>query len=190
MGVCHPALQWALSEETISVKILVMCVINSSRHKTCFIWGCIHSMFVSKGLTRSYLARSGFDTACEYNPVRNTFYDVNYIYSTVVKVLNNLSDLEVQAKVDNCQSFEVGSVVEVPRAGQRPRYGVIRWIGTFPTVRGKVFAGLELVKTAVSCLAPLIILLFTQNVSPLLIRLNPLCVAPYTDQIGKNYIIV
>ena len=26
----------------------------------CFVWGCIHSLFVSKVLTRSYLGRSGF----------------------------------------------------------------------------------------------------------------------------------
>ena len=105
-----------------------------------------------------------------------------------MKVVNNLSDLEVQAEVDNLQSFEVGSVVEVPRARGSPRYGVIRWIGTLATVGGEVVAGLELVKTAVSCLAPLIIL-FTQKFSPLLIRLNPVWRA-YTDQIGKNYIIV
>ena len=94
-----------------------------------------------------------------------------------MKVVNNLSDLEVQAEVDNLQSFEVGSVVEIPRARGSPRYGVIRWIGTLATVGGEVVAGLELVKTAVSCLAPLIILLFAQTFSPLLIRLNPLCVA-------------
>ena len=109
--------------------------------------------------------------------MRKTFYDVNYIYSTVVKVLNNLSDLEIQAEVDNPQSFEVGSMVEIPMAQGSPRYGVIRWIGILPTVRDKVVAGVELVKTAVSCLAPLIILLFAQTFSPLLIRLNPLCVA-------------
>ena len=101
-----------------------------------------------------------------------------------MKVLNNLSDLEVQTEVDNPQSFEVGSVVEIPRARGSPRYGVIRWIGTLATVGGEVVAGLELVKTAVSCLAPLIILLFTQKFSPLLIRLNPVWRA-YIDQIGR-----
>ena len=109
--------------------------------------------------------------------MRKTFYDVNYIYSTVVKVLNDLSDLEIEAEVDYPQSFEVGSMVEIPMAEGSPRYGVIRWIGTLPTLRDRVVAGLELVKTAVSCLAPLIILLFAQKFSPLLIRLNPLCVA-------------
>ena len=49
-------------KKTISMKILVLCVINSSRHRNCFVRGYIHSLFVSKALTRSYLARSGFDT--------------------------------------------------------------------------------------------------------------------------------
>ena len=31
-------------------------------NKKCFVRGFIHSLFVSKALTRSYLARSGFDT--------------------------------------------------------------------------------------------------------------------------------
>ena len=60
-------------KKTILRKILVLRVINSSRHRNCFVLGYIHSFFVSKALTRSYLAR-------EYNPVRGTFYDVNYIY--------------------------------------------------------------------------------------------------------------
>ena len=45
---------------TISMKILVLRVINSSRHRKCFVRGYMHSLFVSKALTRSYLARSGF----------------------------------------------------------------------------------------------------------------------------------
>ena len=49
-------------KKTISMKILVLRVINSSRHRNCFVWGYIHSLFVSKALTRSHLARSGFDT--------------------------------------------------------------------------------------------------------------------------------
>ena len=48
--------------KTLSMKILVLRVINSSRHRSCFVRGYIHSLFVSKALTRSYLARSGFDT--------------------------------------------------------------------------------------------------------------------------------
>ena len=49
-------------KKTISLKILVLRVINSLRHRNCFVRGYIHSLFVSKALTRSYLARSGFDT--------------------------------------------------------------------------------------------------------------------------------
>ena len=48
-------------KKTISMKILVLRVINSLRHRNCFVRGYIHSLFVSKALTRSYLARSGFD---------------------------------------------------------------------------------------------------------------------------------
>ena len=51
-----------VKKKTISVKILVLRVINSSRHRNCFVRGYIHSSFVSKALTRSYLARSGFHT--------------------------------------------------------------------------------------------------------------------------------
>ena len=49
-------------KKPISMKILVLRVINSLRHRKCFVRGYIHSLFVSKALTRSYLARSGFDT--------------------------------------------------------------------------------------------------------------------------------
>ena len=49
-------------KKTISMKILVLRVINSSRHRNCFVRGYIHSLIVPKPLTRSYLARSGFDT--------------------------------------------------------------------------------------------------------------------------------
>ena len=49
-------------KKTISMKILVLRVINSSRHRKCSVRGYIHSLFVSKALTRSYLARSGFHT--------------------------------------------------------------------------------------------------------------------------------
>ena len=41
-------------KKTISMKILVLHVINSSRHRNCFVWGYIHSLFVSKALTRSF----------------------------------------------------------------------------------------------------------------------------------------
>ena len=49
-------------KKTISMKILVLHVINSSRHRNCFVRGYIHSLFVWKALPRSYLARSGFHT--------------------------------------------------------------------------------------------------------------------------------
>ena len=69
-------------KKTISVRIVVVCLINSSRHRQCFVRGYIHSLFVSKAITRSYLARSSLDTInLEHNRVRRTFYDVNYIYS-------------------------------------------------------------------------------------------------------------
>ena len=41
-------------KKTISMKILLLRVINSSRHRNCFVRGYIHSLFVSKALTRSY----------------------------------------------------------------------------------------------------------------------------------------
>ena len=49
-------------KKTISMKILVLRVINSLRHRNCFVRGYIHSLFVSKALTRPYLTRSGFST--------------------------------------------------------------------------------------------------------------------------------
>ena len=49
-------------KKTISRKILVLRVINSLGHRNCSVRDYIHSLFVSKALTRSYLARSGFDT--------------------------------------------------------------------------------------------------------------------------------
>ena len=45
---------------TISMKILVLRVINSSRHRKCFVRGYMHWLSLSKALTRSCLARSGF----------------------------------------------------------------------------------------------------------------------------------
>ena len=62
------------------MKILVLRVINSSRHRKCFVRP-MHSLFVSKDLTRSF----GFltQTTRAYNPVRRNFYDVNYIYGSV-----------------------------------------------------------------------------------------------------------
>ena len=49
-------------KKTISMTILVLRVINSSHHRTCFVRGYIHSLFVSKALNHSYLALSGFHT--------------------------------------------------------------------------------------------------------------------------------
>ena len=49
-------------KKTISKKVLVLRVINSSPYRNCFVRGYIHSLFVSKALTRSYLVRSGFHT--------------------------------------------------------------------------------------------------------------------------------
>lgn len=34
---------------------------------------------------------------------------------------------------------------------ERPRYGVIKWMGTLSAVKGKLVAGLELVRTTVLC---------------------------------------
>ena len=49
-------------KKTISMKILLLRAINSSRHRNCFVRGYIHLLFVSKALTLSYLAHSGFHT--------------------------------------------------------------------------------------------------------------------------------
>ena len=59
-------------KKTISVKILVICVINSSRDRLrkCFVRGHI----------RISLVRVLTQTAREYNPIQSTFYDVNYIF--------------------------------------------------------------------------------------------------------------
>ena len=66
--------------------------------------------------------------------------------------LFNLSDLEVQAIAEIPHGFEVGSMVEVPMAHGLPRYGVIKWIGSLPTLKDKLVAGLELVKHTILCL--------------------------------------
>ena len=67
--------------------------------------------------------------------------------------LFNFSDLEARAAVEIPHGFEVGLIVEVPVAQGLPRYGVIKWIGILPDITDKLVAGLELVKTAVLCLA-------------------------------------
>lgn len=63
-----------------------------------------------------------------------------------------MSDLEAQAIAEIPHGFEVGSMVEVPMAQGLPRYGVIKWIGTLPTLKDKLVAGLELVKDKILCL--------------------------------------
>lgn len=63
-----------------------------------------------------------------------------------------MSDLEAQAIAEIPHGFEVGSMVEVPMAQGLPRYGVIKWIGTLPTLKDKLVAGLELVKDTILCL--------------------------------------
>ena len=47
---------------------------------------------------------------------------------------------------DNFYGLEVGSMVEVLRAGGDVIHGVIRWLGNIPQVKGKLVAGLELVR--------------------------------------------
>jgi len=48
--------------------------------------------------------------------------------------------------VDIPHGLDLGSMVEVPEAEGRRRYGVIRWIGKLPQVKDKLVAGLELVR--------------------------------------------
>ena len=80
-------------KKTISMKILVLRVINSLRHRNCFVRGYIHSLFVPKALTRSYpVARSGFwhkQLGHITYPVHHTCYDVNYIYELIKHVERN-----------------------------------------------------------------------------------------------------
>ena len=49
-------------KKTMSMKILVLRVINTSRRINCFARGYIHSLFVSRALNLSHLTRSGFHT--------------------------------------------------------------------------------------------------------------------------------
>ena len=50
-----------------------------------------------------------------------------------------------QMPITSLQSdLEIGSMVEVLSKNQKPKYGVIRWIGFMPSTNKKV-AGLELV---------------------------------------------
>ena len=93
-------------KKTISVRIVVICLINSLRQRKCFVRGYIHSLFVSKAITRSYLARSSLDTnTSEYNRVRCTFYDVNCIYSSFTKVLGQVLSFLVKQQLGNATAF-------------------------------------------------------------------------------------
>ena len=46
--ICDLLFLICVTLRTISMKILVIRVINSSRHRKCFVRGYIHSLFVSK----------------------------------------------------------------------------------------------------------------------------------------------
>ena len=76
-------------QKASSMKILLFCVINSSRHRKCFVRGFIHELFVSKALTRSYLARSGFDTNNSWTKPRTPHFlwrklYLRYIHNTAI----------------------------------------------------------------------------------------------------------
>ena len=63
------------------MKILVLRVINSSRHRNCFVRvKFIRCLCQKPSLARTSLVRIFTQTTREYNPVRRTFYDVNYIF--------------------------------------------------------------------------------------------------------------
>ena len=81
--------------KTISVKILVLCVINSSRHRKCFARVIFTScLFQKPSLARISLVRVLTQTAREYNPVQSTFYDVNYIFDKKTTVTEDESGSE------------------------------------------------------------------------------------------------
>ena len=48
----HEFLFFICVKKTVSMKILVLHAINSLRHRNCFVRGYIHSLSVSKALTR------------------------------------------------------------------------------------------------------------------------------------------
>ncbi len=58
------------------------------------------------------------------------------------RCIMNVEDQEAETVFQEAGGFEVGSTVQV---GQPPRYGVVRWLGSFP--KGKeLLAGIELVR--------------------------------------------
>ena len=71
--------------------MLVICVINSSRHKKCFVRGYTHSLFVSMpSYARTSPVRVLTQTTREYKGLlHRTFYDVNYISSGPASVKRN-----------------------------------------------------------------------------------------------------
>ena len=73
---------------TISMKILVLRVLNSSRHRECFVRGyLLFAQVVCVKSPHSLIPGSfGFltQTTRAYNLVRRTFYDVNYTYSIYI----------------------------------------------------------------------------------------------------------
>ena len=61
------------------MKILVLRVTNRSRHRKCFVRG-LYSVTFTRLCQKPSLVQVFTQTAREYNPVRRTFYDVNYIH--------------------------------------------------------------------------------------------------------------
>ena len=65
------------------MKILVLCVMKSSRHRKCLFGAVFTSCLCQKpSLARTSLVRvfTPLTVTPEHKPVRHTFYDVNYIY--------------------------------------------------------------------------------------------------------------
>ena len=63
-------------KKTVSTKIRLLRVINSSRKRKWFVRCCIHTLFVSKALTQkasTSLVWFFTRTTREYNPLRRTF---------------------------------------------------------------------------------------------------------------------
>ena len=69
------------AKKTVSMKILVLRVINSSSHRNC-LYGVVFTCCLCQkpSLAPTSLVRVFTQTTREYDPVRRTFYDVNYIY--------------------------------------------------------------------------------------------------------------
>ena len=77
-------------QKASSMKILLFCVVNSSRHRKCLVQGFIHSLFVSKALTCWYLARSGFWHKQLMNKTPYAALSMTYsIFSTSFEISKN-----------------------------------------------------------------------------------------------------